>query len=637
MANICIPKEIVNTIKKNIPAKYVYDLAEMKPEIAQNKISEIVDTLFDVDADTKALLKNAFEKEMVTKQQMKLERYLPPELKKEYRLKREMANLAEMQERGDPQKLIDKQQEKINKIEETLPKERAKTPTFVDKMVLASKLSDFNDELYQDVVKSKIGLDVDETVIAKIFELSEKVDTTKKTMEADVTNTDNRIAYGNSILDLNEYVDGQKPKPFVSVPTDATWLEKAQIWGKDIAKEIPNIANVPKSLLSTLDLSGPGRQGLPMISRPQYWENLGTMIKVAASETNYKNIKAEIITRDSYDLMKKSGLRITDIGDKIADREEAVMSNILTKIPLINILPGASERAYSGFLSKLRADVFDDMISKAKLVGEDITDIEVTKKIANTINSFTGAGKFLGQEQTNPYLNAMFFSPRKLQATLDMFNPLTYMKSSQTARRGAQRNLVGMVGIAATIGYLGTLAGGEVELDPRSSDFGKIKFGNTRFDLTAGNANFAVLLARVLPALPFVPGEAQTKSSTTDIMYDLDGSFGDNTPADAVVRWFRNKAAPTASFFIDALYGENALGETFDLKEGIIDRAFPLIIADTLETAKEEGGTTAFASALANFFGVGASTYRPSRSNAGSCVCVETDQGPSQWIKRPSC
>lgn len=600
MAQICIPKNIVNQIKKTIPSKNVYDLAEMKPEQAKTKISEIVDALYKTDDETKSLLRSALEKEIVTKQQMKLERYLPADLKKQYRLKREMGVLEDMKARGDAQEFIDKQKAKIDKIQSQVPKDRV-VPTFVDKMAEASRLSDFNDELYQEVVKAKVGLDIPQESIEKIYTLSQKVDESKKLFESDPKNKEARVQYGHDLIDLNEYVESVKPKPFQQVPEDATWIQKSQIWGKDLAKEIPNIANVPRALLSTLDLSGPGRQGLGMVSRPEYWKNLGTMIKVAASEENYKNMKAEIITRESYDLMQKSGLRITGIGEKITGREEAFMTNILDKVPLIKIPAGASERAYAGFLSKLRADVFDDLVQKAKLAGEDITDINVTTQIADTVNSFTGAGKFLNQSYTPPIVNGMFFSPRKLQATLDMFNPGTYMKSSSTARKAAQRNMVGMIGTAVTLAGIGAMTGGEVETDPRSSDFGKVKFGNTRFDLTGGNANFAVLLARVF--------SGQTKSSTSDIMYELDGSFGDNTRADAVVKWFRNKAAPTTSYFIDMLYGENAIGETFNAKEGLIDRAIPLILSDTIETYQEEGLGSAFTSGMSNFFGVGASTY----------------------------
>ena len=53
------------------------------------------------------------------------------------------------------------------------------------------------------------------------------------------------------------------------------------------------------------------------------------------------------------------------------------------------------------------------------------------------------------------------------------------------------------VGIAAVYG-LAILAGATVEKDPRSSDFAKLRFGNTRIDFLAGIPSVITFIARII-------------------------------------------------------------------------------------------------------------------------------------------
>jgi hypothetical protein len=431
----------------------------------------------------------------------------------------------------------------------------------------------------QDLASTKLGVDVSFDEAKKITELSNIVSKAKEEA-GDFTNYDKRIEYGNKLIDMYDYMASLKS-------------------GKGIIDQLTNVANVPRALMSTFDLSAPFRQGFGMVSRKNFWKNLTPMVKSFFSEKAFREIQADIITRPNYQSMKQSGLRLTGLGDKLTEREEEFMTTLLDKIPGIR----SSERAYTGFLAKLRADMYDQFIKKAELLGEDVKGgSKYAKDIADMVNNFTGAGKVGKIDQASPILNSLFFSPRKIAATIQKLNPQRYLdpRISPTARKEAFKNILGMVGASTTILSLAKLGGADIETDPRSSDFGKVVIGNTRFDVTGGDGNYATLLARL--------ATNQTKSTTSDIIRTLGEDYGTPTRGDTLIKFFRNKLSPTSSFIADWLYGENAIGEVFDLKQEVLDRITPMIISSSIEAAAEDP-TMGVAAAMADLIGIGTQTY----------------------------
>lgn len=157
----------------------------------------------------------------------------------------------------------------------------------------------------QDLASSKLGVDVTSEEAKRISEISDVISSKKEIMLKDVANEKNRIEYGNSLLDMYDYVATIKP-------------------GMKTLEQVANVANIPRALMSTLDFSAPFRQGFGMISSKRFWQNLVPMFKSGFSEKAYRNIQADIISRPTYQTMKKSGLKVTGLGDKLAEREEAL-------------------------------------------------------------------------------------------------------------------------------------------------------------------------------------------------------------------------------------------------------------------------------------------------------------------------
>jgi hypothetical protein len=227
----------------------------------------------------------------------------------------------------------------------------------------------------------------------------------------------------------------------------------------------------------------------------------------------------------------------------------------------------------------------------------------VLRDLADVANNFTGAGRFTKKELgTTPLANALFFSPRKIAATVHKFNPQNYLdpRISKTARKEAFKNLIGMVGVSSSILGLAAMSGADVEIDPRSSDFGKVQIGDTRFDVTGGDGNYLVLLARI--------ASNQRKSTTSDIVRVMGEDYGAPTRWDTFTKFLRNKLSPAASFVADWAAGKDAIGQPFELKKEAVDRVTPLIIQTAIETYMEDPSMTA-AVVLSDMFGFGASTY----------------------------
>jgi len=439
----------------------------------------------------------------------------------------------------------------------------------------------------QDLAEKKLGISPTFEQVKKITALSKSISDAK---EKDMTVLENRIDYGLKIFDMQDYLH--------------------EISGVKMSKkdQIINFLNLPRTLMTTFDLSAPLRQGWGMISRPEWYKSFVPMLKMAVNENEYQKLMADIVTRETYPLMKQSKLRITKISHNLTEREEAYMTTLLDKFPIAR----GSERAYLGFLNKLRADVFDSIYKEAVAGGHlgksKAKDARILNDIAEVVNNFTGAGN-IGRHDVYggsvPLLNNIFFSPRKTMASINMFNPAKYFTYSAPARKNAIRQILGSLSITATLLSLARLGGAEVEVDPRSSDFGKAKIGNTRVDFTGGNASYVTLLSRI--ALQ------STKSTTTDLISEYGTGFGQTNSLMAIRRFERNKFNPMVSLFVDVLAGENSVGDKVSGVEGIssavLSRIYPMVIQDTIESATNSNTGTALLTLLPNVLGASVQSY----------------------------
>jgi hypothetical protein len=341
-------------------------------------------------------------------------------------------------------------------------------------------------------------------------------------------------------------------------------LEKAEmaassLWEKAKRGGI-SFLNLSKGLLASIDVSAPLRQGIIMMltQNPiKSGKQIAQMFSFWANPAKYDKWLDELKSSEYYPLLKESGLFIAEQSGKLSAMEEVLANNLGNKIPILGqsykikgktILPGSnlykrSEYAYSGFLNNLRVQSFLDGANALKEMGftPDANKDEF-KSWASYINNATGRGTMDASLALK--LGTTFFSPRLIAARINVaMNPFYYANLSPAARKMAAKRTGTFFAVATTMTALAALYYNNdddddtsVELDPRSSDFGKIKIKNTRVDFLGG------FLPYFRSASQFTMG--QKKNLTSAQVEELNQKFGGTSRKDIAMDFFANKLAP---------------------------------------------------------------------------------------------
>jgi len=365
------------------------------------------------------------------------------------------------------------------------------------------------------------------------------------------------------------------------------------------------IANIPRAFMASADLSFGLRQGVVMAATHPaiFWKNFPKQIKYFVKEKWLRESNAEISGRPTFELANESGVSLTNMGKEMVGREEPFQSQLAERIPILGQLVKMSNRAYSGFANRLRMDVFDYLVKRAENAGRDPwKDKTLAQDIATVVNTGTGRGSLGKFERAGPALNAFFFSPKLMASRLQMMNPAYYIKLDKFARVEALKQLVSTAGAGLTILGLAKMAGVEVGTDIRSADFGKIKIGNTRFDIGGGFLQYLRLAGQLWTG--------KVVSSTTGKVSTLGEGYKPRTRLDILMSAIQYKEAPIFSFATSLLKGQEAFGGEFNLGSEVGKRFVPMIIQDMVDVYKDDPSILPL-SAL-GIFGVGLQTYSPS-------------------------
>lgn len=378
---------------------------------------------------------------------------------------------------------------------------------------------------------------------------------------------------------------------------------------------LTTIGNFQRGSMSGIDLSPGFRQGAFLVGRKEFWKSFKPMIKAAMKEGNYQAMNEEISGRANSELYKEGGLHLTDLADGMGNREEAIMSNLPELLPGIGRAYRGSNRAYTAFLNKLRADMFDSLLTDATSVkgimsggGREVNE-DLVRKIANYVNTSTGRGDLGRLTKHAELLNAVAFSPRLIASRLQLLNPKLYVAGDPFIRKQAIRDGLSFLSFGSSLLGLGKLAGAEVELDPHSADFGKMKIGNTRMSVFGGVELYPRLLAQLAPQ---VLGGGYIKSSTTGKITDLTaGKFGRSTRLDVAHRALEAKEAPMLSLLTDMARGKSFSGAPVNTPTGltkeVVSRFVPMILQDLKDILTDDPKKLPLLVPAA--FGFGVQTY----------------------------
>lgn len=367
------------------------------------------------------------------------------------------------------------------------------------------------------------------------------------------------------------------------------------------------VLNLPRSIMSSFDLSAPLRQGIFFAGRKEFLPAFKDMFKFFGSEKALTELNNNIVNNPLYPVMRENNLALTDLDTGLTNREEKFMSSWAEKLPGVR----ASSRAYTGFLNKLRSDTFTDLYNKAKDLGLDPeNNPKLLSDLTEFINAGTGRGKLPGAlERAAVNLNSIFFSPRLMASRLQLLNPMFYASKEPFVRKEALKSLFTFLATGASILGLVKMVNPEAEIgnDWRSSDFGKIKLNKkTRIDIWGGFQPYIRMAGQL--------ATGQYVSSTTGKVLTLGEGYKPLTRYDILLRQLEAKEAPIASFITTLLKQQTFTGEKVNIPDEIVSRLTPMIVSDTMDLAKSNPELLPLG--ILGLFGVGVQTYEEKKKKA---------------------
>jgi len=248
----------------------------------------------------------------------------------------------------------------------------------------------------------------------------------------------------------------------------------------------------------------------------------------------------------------------------------------------------ASENMFTGSAQYMRRMLANKEVAIVLKSG-GVVDKPRNQGIGNLVNSQTARGH-MGE---NPIVSAFFWAPRMIIGNFDTltFHSLDLARfrhpENQLDRHARFRSAVQLVqivtGMAGVLGLAGFIDPDSIEWDPASADFGKIKIGSTRFDVTGGMGSLVVLVYRLW--------FGRSKSSSTGKVTRLNTKgFRGRNYFDVGIDFITNKVTPPIGELIQHAKGEDRNAPRIKgkpVKPTVLGSAVNLVTPFAGKTAKE--------------------------------------------------
>lgn len=399
--------------------------------------------------------------------------------------------------------------------------------------------------------------------------------------------------------------------------------------------------NIFRLFMTSGEASFFGRQGrFFLLSRPiTTTKVLAPTFDAAISKKRSIELMEKLDERPNRPLSKLAELDLTEVEGSLTAREEDLQSFWAEKIPGI----AASSRAYVVFLNTLRMDIFDIMIASLPRQG-DVT-IDDAKAIAQLINHATGRGSIGDLQKSATLVNAIFFALRFQVSRFQLLGGIFTLPFRRKVSRDVKLLIAKEYGRALTGAFsyyflismaLSAMAftakrlfddddavpESEIEIDSRSSNFGKIRIGKTLLDPLAGISQTVVLLTRLGLAgasgtKRFFTGTGfpidEFKSAATGNFSKISGpdrGFGKADVQEVFSDFLRNRLSPVAGFAVNIFSGaEDFKGDPVTPKTAAVNMLSPITYGDIYETFLAQGIPVAVAISMMAFFGEGVQNW----------------------------
>jgi hypothetical protein len=401
-----------------------------------------------------------------------------------------------------------------------------------------------------------------------------------------------KMLFDGTVPAINELKALQKAN-LLSKKATSNLLKHRTKWQRTMSA-LKDLSFAPWSLLTSFDVSASGRQGWKVFFKePKLWlQSVGRGYRMLASEKYFNYIELKRKTHPYYNEAVKRGIEETTI-DSVARGEEMFASNMIQKIPGIR----ASARAFIGTINELRFGWY--FKGREMSEGAGMT-AKQQKDLATIANDLTGRGKLPKALKKLQDIGLIFFAPRLTAALIR--TPADLITKKGPGRKMLAGTLVNFLGFTLATLYLLDRDDKDkidVEWNPLSSDFLKVRHGKTRVDITGGYQPILRAIAQVLAG--------KRKATETGRVYDVERK-------EIISRFLQSKLSPHAGLAVDLWRGETFRGDKLKLTAGdvgkqVYERAAPLFIQDVVEAAHYQGMTTASMIAPLAFHGIGVQTY----------------------------
>lgn len=362
---------------------------------------------------------------------------------------------------------------------------------------------------------------------------------------------------------------------------------------------------VYKSIQASMDASFALRQGFKVLAQnPKQWvsnlvEAFKPFSKILTKQQKWEvmhNFKVKLLQNPLYKQAIDSKLAIGVI-------EEFFPTTLAERIPVLGNLFKASNEAFTIFSQGSRMDLFEGMVKHAKDSGTKLTP-ELYKDLAMLSNSITGRGNMGELEKISGVVNKLLYSGRFIKSQIDTFY-LPFKKDlTPLAREIAIKSSLKTLGAMATLMTFASLFT-EVETDPRSSKFGKMKVlgsKDTWVDISGNLGSYITLASRI--------ATLKSKSATTGKITKLnDDKFGAKTALDVVYDFLGNKLAPAPSSIKSVLKGKNFQGDKPTVGNTVSNLVTPISVANMTELFQDEDLGPAFLGTMFDLLGSGQIDY----------------------------
>lgn len=463
----------------------------------------------------------------------------------------------------------------------------------------------------------------------------------------------------------------------------------------DFARGMEQVSGGLKSGITGFDVSNPFRQTALLTSRqiatdPKgFARNVKEMVQ-SYSEERYTALDAKLRARPSYKNAVEAGLRLSmdpkdhdnfrssdKLGGWISSWKK-VAKNPVNKVAANFFEKGilGAQRAYTHYQNTVMLDAFDagerwlkdrgeiiatkgtetasitpDKIAQYKADGYTVkkkTDHskQGVKELVDLINTFASRSE-VKNETLARVGNVALFSPQMIKSRLKTFqNAGGWMYETPSVRsfgHGAVTSAIGLGSALTVLAYQGAKVAGynpEVEMDPRSNDFGKLRMGHTTMNPWGDYQQYIRIGAQLLSGQNKLRGSGRVQQADR---------------AAIVARFLRGKLSPLAGVATTLFTGADGAGREArsnpwyrqkDTVKGTVlaslggkgraagEAVFPIMGSDAIDILSENPNALGGAMLALAAIGVGVSSSTATRSWIGDYASSQQDVRVTDEIRR---